>query len=96
MTAQPIHHHEPERVPRNANGIADALTGARRAEFYRELLAAAPEEAESVLKRWWCEAMLDTDPAGDRITAAALDGTLPTTALADAIERRRQAGLPVE
>ncbi|GAA3127366.1 hypothetical protein [Streptomyces goshikiensis] len=31
-------------------------------EFYRELLAAAPEEAEGVLRRWWCEAMLDTDP----------------------------------
>ncbi|GAA3312101.1 hypothetical protein GCM10020295_83030 [Streptomyces cinereospinus] len=64
MTAQPIHPHEPERVPRNAEGIAAALDGARRMEFYRELLAAAPEEAEGVLRRWWCEAMLDTDPAG--------------------------------
>jgi hypothetical protein len=96
MTAQPIHPHEPERVPRNAEGIAAALDGPRRMEFYRELLAAAPEEAEGVLRRWWCEAMLDTDPAGDRLTAAALDGTLPTTAVADLIERRRAAGLPVE
>lgn len=96
MTAQPIHPHEPERVPRNAEGIAAALDGGRRMEFYRELLAAAPEEAEGVLRRWWCEAMLDTDPAGDRLTAAALDGTLPTTEVADLVARRREAGLPVE
>ncbi|WP_052433021.1 hypothetical protein [Streptacidiphilus carbonis] len=96
MTAQPIHPHQPERVPRNAEGIAAALEGGRRMEFYRELLAAAPEEAEGVLRRWWCEAMLDTDPAGDRLTAAALDGTLPTTAVADLVARRREAGLPVE
>ncbi|MFI8365255.1 hypothetical protein ACIGD1_34525 [Streptomyces sp. NPDC085612] len=96
MTAQPIHHHEPERVPRNANGIAEALEGPRRAEFYRQLLAAAPEEAEGVLRHWWCEAMLDTDPAGDRLTAAALDGTLSTTSVEDLITRRRQAGGTVE
>ncbi|CAM5375190.1 putative protein OS=Streptomyces fumanus OX=67302 GN=GCM10018772_70290 PE=4 SV=1 [Streptomyces fumanus] len=96
MTAQPIHPHGPERVPRNAEGIAAVLDGAQRMEFYRELLAAAPEEAEGVLRRWWCEAMLETDPAGDRLTAAALDGTLPTTAVGDVIERRRSAGLPVE
>ncbi|GAA1605475.1 hypothetical protein [Streptomyces globosus] len=96
MTAQPIHHHEPDRVPRNADGIAAALSGERRMEFYRELLAAAPEQAEGVLRRWWCEAMLDTDTAGDRLTAAALDGTLPTTTVEDLIARRRQAGSLVE
>ncbi|WP_413804779.1 hypothetical protein [Streptomyces sp. OE57] len=47
-------------VPRNAEGIAAALEGERRMEFYRELLAAAPEDAEGALRRWWCEAMLDT------------------------------------
>ncbi|MGW2207454.1 hypothetical protein [Streptomyces sp. NPDC001774] len=92
MTAQLIHHHEPDRVPRNANGIAEALDGPRRAEFYRELLAAAPEKAASVLKRWWSEAMLDTDPSGDRLTAGALDGTLPTTTVEDLIACRREAG----
>jgi hypothetical protein len=40
--------------------------------------------------------MLDTAPDGDRITAAALDGTLPTVALADLVARRQEAGLPVE
>ncbi|MFE2498818.1 hypothetical protein [Streptomyces scopuliridis] len=96
MSAQPIHPHEPDRVPRNADGIAAALDGERRMEFYRELLAAAPEQAEAVLRRWWCEAMLDTDPAGDRLTEAALNGTLPTTGVTEAIARRHRAGLPVE
>ncbi|MFB6841859.1 hypothetical protein [Streptomyces sp. NPDC056361] len=96
MTAQPIHHHEPERVPRNANGIAEALDGPRRAEFYRQLLAAAPEEAEAVLRHWWCEAMLDTDPEGDRLVAAAIDGTLSITAVADVVRHRREAGGLVE
>ncbi|MGA6160582.1 hypothetical protein ACPEIC_45525 [Stenotrophomonas sp. NPDC087984] len=44
--------------------------GERRTEFYRELLTAAPEDAEGVLWRWWCEAMLDTAPVGDRFTHA--------------------------
>lgn len=38
MTTQPVHPHDPDtapRVPRTINGIADALTGARRMEFYR-------------------------------------------------------------
>lgn len=96
MTAQPIHPHEPGRVPRNAEGIAAALEGERRKQFYRELMAAAPEEAEGVLRRWWCDAMLDTDPEGDRLVAAAIDGTLPITTVADAVRRRREAGLPVE
>lgn len=96
MSAQPIHPHEPDRVPRNAEGIAAALDGARRMEFYRELLAAAPEAAEGVLRRWWCEAMLDTDPDGNRLTEAALAGTLATTSVTDVIAHRQEAGLPVE
>ncbi|MGW7688370.1 hypothetical protein ACWGMA_05665 [Streptomyces asiaticus] len=97
MSAQPIHPHtEPDRVPRNADGIAAALEGERRMEFYRELLAAAPEKAEAVLRRWWCEAMLDTDPSGDRFTEAALNGTLSTKSVAAAVARRRAAGLPLE
>lgn len=72
MTAQPVHIDETDRVPRNAEGIAAALSGERRMEFYRELPAAVPEDAGAVLRRWWCEAMLDTDPAGDWFTEAAL------------------------
>jgi hypothetical protein len=96
MTAQPIHSHEPERVPQNAEGIAAALDDVSRIEFYRQLLAASPEQAKGVLLYWWGQAMLDTDPAGDRLTAAALDGTLRTTRVADVLARRREAGLPVE
>lgn len=70
-------------MSRSRAADAAALTGERRMEVYHKLLAAAPEEAEGVLRRWWCEAMLDIDPAGDRLTAAALDGTLPTTEVAD-------------
>ncbi|GAA0377451.1 hypothetical protein Acor_43290 [Acrocarpospora corrugata] len=31
-------------------------------DFYRELGTAPLDRAEAVLRRWWCEAMLDTDP----------------------------------
>ncbi|MGW2512264.1 hypothetical protein ACWC0A_23250 [Streptomyces scopuliridis] len=96
MRAFSDHPREADRVPRNADGIAAALDGERRMEFYRELLAAAPEDVEAVLRRWWCEAMLDTDPVGDRLTEAALNGTLPTTGVTEAIARRHRAGLPVE
>ncbi|MFI9721082.1 hypothetical protein ACIHFE_15750 [Streptomyces sp. NPDC052396] len=104
MSAQPVHSHDPRdqapgshnRVPRNADGIAAALQGARRMEFYRQLGMAAPEEAEAVLKRWWCEAMLDSDPAGDRLTQEALNGTLSTTTVEEVIALRKARGLPVE
>jgi hypothetical protein len=96
MSAQPIHPHKAERVPRNAEGIGAALSGERRMEFYRELLAASPEDAGNVIRRWWCEAMLDTDPHGEQLTQAALTGTLPTTSVADVVAHRRAVGLPVE
>ncbi|WP_046776995.1 hypothetical protein [Streptomyces yangpuensis] len=51
MTAQPTPEPEPERTPRNAEGIAAALPGAQRMEFCRELLAATPEQARGVLLR---------------------------------------------
>ncbi|MCC0093375.1 hypothetical protein K7B10_00880 [Streptomyces flavotricini] len=96
MTAEPIHRHEGERVPRNAEGIAAALSGGQRMEFYRELLAAAPEQAKGVLLRWWGQAMLDTDPDADTRADAVLAGTVPTLSLGDLLARRRAAGLPVE
>ncbi|GAA2636779.1 hypothetical protein [Streptomyces axinellae] len=68
MSAQPVHAHEPAPVPRNAEGIGAALSGERRMGFYRELQAASPEDAEAVLRRWWCEATLDADQdRGDRL-----------------------------
>ena len=96
MTAQPAHSHQPERVPRTADGIASALPAARRMEFYRQLGTAPLDQAEAVMRRWRCEAMLDSDPDGDRLTEAALNGTLPTATVEDVIARRRRSGLPVE
>ncbi|WP_245880820.1 hypothetical protein [Streptomyces zhaozhouensis] len=83
-------------MPRTADGIAAALSPARRMEFYRELGTAQLDQAEAVLRRWWCEAMLDADPEGDRLTAAALDGTLPLASVSSVLARRQARGLPVD
>jgi hypothetical protein len=100
LMAQPIQphaaDHTDERVPRTADGIGAGLTPARRIEFYRELGTTRVERVEAVLRRWWCEAMLDTDPQGGRISAAALDGTLPLSTMEDIADRRRERGLPLE
>ncbi|MEV6159277.1 hypothetical protein AB0L53_53985 [Nonomuraea sp. NPDC052129] len=95
MSAQPLRPHVPgePRVPRTVDGIAAALQGGRRMEFYRELGTAPLDQAEAVLRRWWCEAMLDTDPEADQIRKAALEGTLPVTTLAVILDRREQQGL---
>ena len=47
------------RVPRTPDGIAAALQGGRRMEFYRELGQAPIDQVEQVLIRWWCEAEMD-------------------------------------
>ncbi|MEV6581261.1 hypothetical protein AB0M92_24210 [Streptomyces sp. NPDC051582] len=96
MTAQPIHRQEPEQVPRNAKGIAGALTPEAAKDFYAELLAAAPEEARGVLLRWWGRAMLDCAPERERRVTAALAGTTPTVTVQEMLDRRRAEGLPVE
>lgn len=98
MTAESIHSHEAggDRVPRTYDGIVGALQGAQRMRFFREFGEAPLEQAEAVLRRWWCEAMLDTDPDADRVREAALDGTLPTTTVEDVIARRKARGLPIE
>jgi hypothetical protein len=95
VSAQPVHLHEPRtpRVPRTINGIADALTGARRMEFYREIgQAEAGPDLQHVVATWWGHAMLDTDPDRDRIIAAVQAGTLPTVTMAEVIRRRRANG----
>ncbi|GAA0897859.1 MULTISPECIES: hypothetical protein [Streptomyces violaceusniger group] len=92
MTAQPVHPHQPEpRVPRTIGGISEALRGARRAQFFAEVLAAEQgAELDATLTEWWGRAMLDSDPQRDRIHATAEAGTLPTTSW-DEIARRRRA-----
>ncbi|MBT2233765.1 hypothetical protein [Nonomuraea sp. NEAU-A123] len=65
-------------------------------EFYRELGMAPLGQAEAILRRWWCEAMLDTDPEADQMRSAALEGTLPVVTFAEVFARREQQGLPLE
>ncbi|WP_084957591.1 hypothetical protein [Thermoactinospora rubra] len=89
MSVQPVHTDQ-ARVPRTIGGIADALRGARRAQFFAEVLGAQQgPELDGVLNAWWGRAMLDADPERDRVRAAAEKGTLPTTTM-DEIARRRQ------
>lgn len=83
-------------MPRTVDGIAAALQGGRRMEFYRELGTAPLDQAEAILRRWWCEAMLDTAPEADQIRKAALDGTLPVVTMDDVLTRRERQGLPLE
>ena len=98
MNAPTAYQHHPgapePRVPRTFDGIADALTEPRRMAFFRQIGTADLDQVQDILKIWWCEAMLDTDPNADRIHHAALNGTLPTVSLADIIDRRRALGLP--
>ncbi|MET7936534.1 hypothetical protein [Streptomyces sp. NPDC005322] len=98
MSAQPVHSHEPEepRVPRTINGIADALSGARRMEFYREVgQAQAGSELQHVIATWWGHAMLDTDPERERTIAAVEAGTLPTVTMEEVVRRRRANGVAI-
>ncbi|MGH3940260.1 MAG: hypothetical protein ACRDTG_16840 [Pseudonocardiaceae bacterium] len=96
MTAQPEHPHAPEaapRVPRTINGIADALTGARRMEFYRVVgQAEAGPDLQHVIATWWGQAILDTDSDRDRLIAAVQDSALPTVTMAEVPRRRRANG----
>lgn len=88
MTVQPLHSVAP-RVPRTIGGIADALRGGRRAQFFAELLKAEQgPELDAILTAWWSRAMLDTDPDRERIHTAAETGGLRTTTM-DAIGARR-------
>lgn len=64
-------------------------------EFYRELGTAPLDQAEAILRRWWCEAMLDTDPDADQIRSAALEGTLPVVTFADVLARSERRACPL-
>jgi hypothetical protein len=66
---------EESRVPRTVDGSAAALSPARRMDFYKRLGTTQLDQAAAVLRRWWCEAMLDTDPEAERVTAEAEHGS---------------------
>lgn len=82
MSAQPVHHDDtdPARgrvkaIPRTINAIGDALSGEKRARFYREVLAAEQGQAlDTALERWWMDAMLDQAPGREESLANALAG----------------------
>ncbi|MEU2134939.1 hypothetical protein [Streptomyces sp. NPDC018352] len=76
MTAQPEHPADP-RVPavsHTINAIGDALTGADRARFYTEVLAAEADKVSFVMRRWWKVAMLQRAPGADQSRANATAG----------------------
>ncbi|MEO3857798.1 hypothetical protein [Acrocarpospora sp. B8E8] len=83
----PASHDVPEqpRVPRTADGIAAALSGSRRMEFYRQLGTAPLEQVETILRRWWGEAMLDTDPALKDVERDIRQGRAPGGAAAEEV-----------
>ncbi|MFF2963342.1 hypothetical protein ACFVT1_31505 [Streptomyces sp. NPDC057963] len=64
MTAQPEHPADPRitAIPHTINAIGDALTGAERARFYTEVLAAEESAVPASMRRWWKVAMLHRAP----------------------------------
>lgn len=76
------------------DGAADMNNAADVAVGVRASLAAGVAKAQG---EFMAMVELDADPDGDRLTEAALNGTLPTTTVtAAAAERRRAAGRPIE
>lgn len=96
MTAQPTGRtgrSGVDRVPRTIDGIAEALHGPDRMEFYREVgQAEVGEDLQHVVAAWWAHAMLVSDPEGPALRRAVAARTLPTVTMAEVIERRRAAG----
>ncbi|MGW2182796.1 hypothetical protein ACWCXX_32895 [Streptomyces sp. NPDC001732] len=76
MTAQPEHPATPRvpAVPHTINAIGDALSGAERARFYTEVLAAEENEVPAAMRRWWKVAMLHRAPAALQSRANATAG----------------------
>lgn len=82
-----------DRVPRTIDGIAEALRGADRMEFYREVgQADVGEELQHVVATWWARAMLVTDPDGPALQRAVAAKALPTVSMGEVVERRRAGG----
>jgi hypothetical protein len=64
VSAQPVHYaDQPAAITRDPDGIASALSGARRMAFYQELGHVRTGEAfERLLDGWWCRATSDSRP----------------------------------
>jgi hypothetical protein len=71
VSAQPDHPVDSRTpaIPHTINAIGDALSGAERARFYTEVLAAEEGIVPAVMRRWWTTAMLNRAPGADRSRA---------------------------
>jgi hypothetical protein len=77
VTAQPEHTAgagPTPAIPHTINDIADALSGAERARFYSEVLAAEEGDVAGVMRRWWKTAMLNRAPGAETSRANASAG----------------------
>ncbi|MET8677806.1 hypothetical protein ABZW18_09490 [Streptomyces sp. NPDC004647] len=78
MSAQPAHLDHDRRVkaiPRTPDAIGESLSGAQRMAFYRELgRAEQGEQIDSVLDKWWMEALLDQVPGREERYANVMAG----------------------
>jgi len=91
MTAQPhgpVHSSATTPIPHTINHIGEALTGADRARFYSQVLAADAVDVPNVMRRWWKTAMLNAAPGADRSRANAAAGRnlISLDALTDRVE----------
>jgi hypothetical protein len=75
VTAQPEHQVPDPRVrpiPHTIDAVAGALSGAKRMAFYAEIgQAEEGEPINTVLRKWWMEAMFDNRPGREQRLADA-------------------------
>jgi hypothetical protein len=74
VRAQHEHPADPRvrPIPHTIDAVAGALTGAKRMAFYAEIgQAEEGEDINTVLRKWWMEAMFDSQPRrGQRLADA--------------------------
>jgi hypothetical protein len=77
VSAQPIHHHLPgpvPAIPKTIDAVAGALSAPKRMAFYAEVGQTDAGEVESVIERWWADAMLDQVPGREERLANVMAG----------------------
>jgi hypothetical protein len=78
MTAQPIHHATPPRIPKTVAGVRSYLPVHLRAKFETELGEAVDTGDMAVVNlvkdKWWGQAMWANDPEADEVLAALTRG----------------------
>jgi hypothetical protein len=76
MSAQPVHHHPGPvpAIPKTIDAVALALSAPKRMAFYAVVGQTAAAELESVIERWWTDAMLDQVPGREERLANVMAG----------------------